>query len=108
MPLADAMAKSPETFPRVYVAMVEAGEMGGFLDVVLNQIADFQAREKDLRAKVLSALIYPCVLVVLALGVLAVLLTFFVPKFLPVFSSFGGKLPLLTQMILLVSDVVRS
>ena len=46
--LADAMARFPETFPRVYVAMVEAGETGGFLDVVLAQIADFQAREKDL------------------------------------------------------------
>jgi hypothetical protein len=52
MSLADAMAKSPETFPRVYVAMVEAGEAGGFLDVVLAQIADFQAREKDSKSKV--------------------------------------------------------
>lgn len=48
MSLADAMGKSPETFPRVYVAMVEAGETGGFLDVVLAQIADFQAREKEM------------------------------------------------------------
>src|SRR5437867_5664608 len=47
MSLADAMAKSPDTFPRVYVAMVEAGETGGFLDVVLAQIADFQTREKE-------------------------------------------------------------
>ena len=106
--LADAMAKSSDTFPRVYVAMVEAGETGGFLDVVLSQIADFQEREKDLRAKVLSALIYPSILIVLAMGVLAVLLTFFVPKFMPVFSSFGGKLPLLTQIILVVSEAVRS
>ena len=51
MSLADAMAKLPETFPRVYVAMVEAGETGGFLDVVLAQIADFQTRERDLRAR---------------------------------------------------------
>ena len=49
MSLSDAMARSPETFPRVYVAMVEAGETGGFLDVVLAQIADFQAREKDIK-----------------------------------------------------------
>ena len=49
--LAEAMSRSPETFPRVYVAMVEAGEAGGFLDVVLAQIADFQAREKELRAQ---------------------------------------------------------
>ena len=57
MSLADAMAKSPETFPRVYVAMVEAGEAGGFLDVVLAQIAEFQAREKELKSKVLTAMI---------------------------------------------------
>jgi len=51
MTLADAMAKSPDVFPRVYVAMVEAGETGGFLDVVLAQIADFQASEKEIRAR---------------------------------------------------------
>ena len=70
MSLADAMARSPETFPRVYVAMVEAGETGGFLDVVLAQIADFQAREKEMRGKVTTALLYPMILLVLALGVL--------------------------------------
>src|SRR6266853_2241221 len=68
MPLADAMAQSPETFPRVYVAMVEAGETGGFLAVVLNQIADFQAREKEMRSKVMTALLYPIILLVLALA----------------------------------------
>ena len=66
--LADAMAKSPETFPRVYVAMVEAGEAGGFLDVVLAQIAEFQSREKELKSKVLTAMLYPCILLVLAIG----------------------------------------
>src|SRR5882757_6975833 len=70
MSLADAMGKSPDTFPRVYTAMVQAGETGGFLDLVLAQIADFQAREKDLRAKVTAAMLYPCVLLFLALAVL--------------------------------------
>jgi hypothetical protein len=81
MSLADAMAKSPETFPRVYVAMVQAGETGGFLDLVLAQIADFQAREKDLRSKVLTAMLYPAILLVLALGVVVFLLVFFIPNF---------------------------
>src|SRR5438046_7435391 len=53
MSLADSMAKSPDTFPRVYVAMVQAGETGGFLDLVLAQIADFHAREKELRSRVM-------------------------------------------------------
>ena len=108
MPLADAMAKSPETFPRVYVAMVEAGETGGFLDVVLGQIADFQAREKEMRSKVMTALLYPTILLVLALAVLVFLLVFFIPRFQTIFTGFGAKLPLLTQIIVSTSEVLRS
>src|SRR5438477_12996577 len=107
MPLADAMAKSPETFPRVYVAMVEAGETGGFLDVVLNQIADFQAREKEMRSKVMTALLYPTILLVLALAVLVFLLVFFIPRFQTIFTGFGAKLPVLTQMIVSTSELLR-
>ena len=108
MTLADAMGKSPETFPKVYTAMVEAGETGGFLDVVLGQIADFQARQKEMRGKVVAAMIYPAVLVVIALVVLTVMLTFVVPRLQAMFSSFGGQLPILTQIIVAVSNVVRS
>ena len=75
--LAEAMAKYPDTFPRVYVAMGEAGETGGFLDVVLGQIADFQAREKELKSKVTTAMLYPVILLVMALGVLVFLMVFF-------------------------------
>src|SRR5882724_1055771 len=106
--LADAMAKSPETFPRVYVAMVQAGETGGFLDLVLAQIADFQAREKELRSKVMTAMLYPSILLVLALGVLVFLLTFFIPRFQLVFAGFGAALPLATQIVIGVSHTVRS
>jgi len=108
IPLADAMAKSPDTFPRVYVAMVEAGEAGGFLDVVLAQIAEFQSREKDLKSKVMTAMLYPCILFGLALVVLTVLLVFFIPKFQKVFASIHGSLPLITQIIIGASHVVRS
>lgn len=108
MSLSNAMARSPETFPRVYVAMVEAGETGGFLDVVLAQIADFQAREKDLQGKVVSALMYPAILLVLALGVLVFLLVFFIPRFQLVFQGFNAELPLITQVIVGVSNAVRS
>src|SRR5579864_1842496 len=108
MSLADAMGKSPETFPRVYTAMVEAGEAGGFLDVVLAQIADFQAREKELKSKVLTAMLYPCILLVMAIAVLVFLLTFFIPKFQTVFNSIHGTLPLITQMIIAASHAIRS
>ncbi len=108
MSLADAMARSPDTFPRVYVAMVEAGETGGFLDVVLSQIADFQAREKEMRSKVMTAMLYPAILLVLALSVLVFLLVFFIPRFQLIFAGFGAKLPLLTQLIVNASHVLRS
>jgi type II secretory pathway component PulF len=106
--LADSMAKIPDTFPRVYVAMVQAGETGGFLDLVLAQIADFQAREKDLRSKVTAALLYPVILLVLAIAVLIVLLTFFIPRFQKIFEGLGGQLPLLTRIIVGVSHWLRS
>lgn len=108
MSLADAMARSPDVFPRVYVAMVEAGETGGFLDVVLGQIADFQAREKEMRAKLLSALLYPSILLFLALNVLTFLLVFFIPRFEAIFAGVGAKLPLLTRLIVGTSEVLRS
>ena len=106
--LTDAMAKSPETFPRVYVAMVEAGETGGFLDVVLAQIAEFQSREKELKSKVLTAMLYPCILLVLALAILTLLLTFFIPKFQSIFNNMHSSLPLITQIIIGASHIVRS
>src|SRR6266705_5800328 len=108
MSLADAMGRSPETFPRVYTAMVQAGETGGFLDLVLAQIADFQAREKDLRSKVMAAMLYPCILLVLALGVLVFLLTFFIPRFQLVFAGFGAALPLPTQIVIGLRNFVHS
>ena len=108
MSLADAMAKSPKVFPRVYVAMVQAGETGGFLDLVLAQIADFQAREKEMRSKVMTAMIYPVILLFLALVVLSVLLIFFIPKFQKVFASVHGSLPLITQLVIGLSYLVRS
>lgn len=108
MSLADAMARSPKVFPRVYTAMVQAGETGGFLDLVLAQIADFQSREKELRSKVSTAMLYPAILFVMAIGVLIFLLTFFIPRFQSIFTGFGASLPWLTLAIIAVSKVVRS
>lgn len=106
--LADAMAEYPKTFSTVYVAMVRAGEQGGFLHVVLQQISDFRAREADLKGKVKAALVYPCVLAFFATGVLLFLLTFFIPKFSGIFNDFGAELPKLTQVIVAMSNVLRS
>jgi type II secretory pathway component PulF len=105
--LADALAKWPRSFSNVYVAMVRAGEAGGFLDVVLGQIADFRTREQDLKGKVKAAMVYPIILFLLAIGVMVFLMTFFIPKFSGIFSALGGSLPALTQLIIGISNLVK-
>lgn len=105
--LAEALAQFPRTFPRIYIAMVRAGEAGGFLDVVLNQVAEFQSRERDLRGKVVAALVYPLALATLAAAVVTFLLVYFIPKFKTIFDDFGANLPKLTQIIVALGDVVR-
>lgn len=101
--LADSMAQFPQAFSTVYVAMVRAGETGGFLHVVLQQISDFRQREQDLKAKMKAALIYPVALATVATGVLIFLLTFFIPRFNAIFEQFGEKLPVLTQVVVAIS-----
>jgi type IV pilus assembly protein PilC len=104
--LAESMARWSRTFSPVQIAMVRAGETGGFLDVVLSQIADFRARERDLKNRVKGALIYPIVLAVLSTGVLIFLLTYFIPRFSGIFAQFGGNLPALTRAIIAVSRAI--
>jgi len=104
--LSDAMSRFPRSFPPVNVAMVRAGETGGFLDVVLEQIANFRSRERDLMGRVRSALIYPIILAVLASAVLVFLLTYFIPQFSQIFEDFGGRLPALTRTVVAVSGVI--
>jgi type II secretory pathway component PulF len=105
--LADALAKFPKTFSSVYVAMVRAGEAGGFLDTVLNQIADFRAREQDLKGKVKAAMVYPIILAILAVGVVIFLMTFFIPQFSEIFAHFGANLPVITQFVIACSNVLK-
>lgn len=106
MPLADALAKWPRAFPNVYIAMVRAGEAGGFLELVLQQIAEFRTREQDLKGRVKGAMIYPSLLAVLAVGVVIFLLTFFIPQFKEIFAEEGGSLPLITQIVVGVSHLM--
>jgi len=105
--LADALAKWPANFSTVYIAMVRAGEAGGFLDVVLSQIADFRAREQDLKGKVKAAMIYPIILACMAVGVVIFLMAFFIPQFSDIFAHFGANLPVITQFVIACSNVVK-
>ncbi len=106
MSLADALSQHPRVFSPVYVAMVRAGETGGFVDLVLEQIATFRSREQDLKNKVTSAMLYPMILAVLAGGVLIFLLMFFIPRFSQMFNDFGGSLPTLTKAIVSASHAL--
>jgi len=106
MSLADALSLHPQAFSPIYVAMVRAGETGGFLDLVLEQIATFRAREADLKGRVKSAMVYPIILAVLATGIMVFLLTFFIPRFSQMFAEFGGSLPALTLYIVAASGLL--
>ena len=106
--LADAFSVFPKSFPPVYVAMVKAGETGGFLELVLTQIANFQSREKKLIGKVTAATVYPAILAVMGVLILIFLMTFFIPRFSSIFQEFGEALPALTRYIVAVSNFVGS
>ena len=104
--LADSFRRWPKCFSTIYIAMVQAGETGGFLELVLGQIADFRSREQDLRSRVQAALIYPLILTILAIMILLFLLIYFIPRFSSIFAEFGGTLPPLTRGIVATSVFV--
>ena len=105
--LSAAMAKHPRVFNRLYVSMVRAGEVGGFLDQVLVKVAETFEKEVALRGKIKSAMTYPVVVFVMVLGIVAAMLVFIVPTFEGLYESLGGKLPLPTQLLINASNVVR-
>jgi type II secretory pathway component PulF len=102
--LADALAKHPEAFPPLYVSMVRAGEAGGFLEDVLHRAAVFAERELELRGRVTGALIYPALLVTVASGAIGFFVFYFIPRFTEIFKDLGGQLPMLTQVMIGISD----
>jgi type IV pilus assembly protein PilC len=105
--LAEAMGRHPKVFNQLYVNMVEAGEAGGILDVILNRLAVFLEKLDQLQRKVKGALTYPAVVAVVALGATSFMLMFIIPTFAKMFSDFGGKLPLPTQIVIGLSDFLR-
>ncbi|MGI6457791.1 MAG: type II secretion system F family protein [bacterium] len=102
--LSEAMAKFPKIFNRLYVNMVKAGEIGGALEQVLDRLALFQEKSQAVRSKVKGAMWYPAVVITIALGVVAIIMIFVVPKFAEMFTSMGGELPYLTQLLVDASD----
>ena len=106
--LSDAMARQGAAFPPLYRAMVAAGESSGSLQPILERLADGLERDQQVRGKVITALVYPAVLAVVAVGVIIALMTLVVPKVVDQFDSMNQTLPLLTQAVIAVSDVMRA
>ena len=98
--LSEAFAKHPKAFDRLYVNMVAAGETGGVLDVILQRLADFMEKAQRLKRKIVGALIYPCVVILFAGGIVSGIMYFVIPKFKDIFTDFGISLPRLTNMLL--------
>jgi general secretion pathway protein F len=105
--LSQALAEHPKHFDRLYVNMVRAGEASGTLGPVLNRVSEFQERSEELRSSVKSAMIYPIVLVCVAVLAVAVMLFYVVPKFGEAFKQFGKALPPATERLLNLSQFLR-
>ena len=106
-PLSEALEARHGVFSRFYLNMVRAGEAGGTLDTTLDRLADYMERSKELKDSVVSALIYPALLLFMALGSLIVLLIYVVPQFMPIFEELGGELPLLTRIVLGFGEMLQ-
>lgn len=105
--LADALGKHPQIFNSLYCNMVSAGEASGNLDGVLNRVAEYQEKSEQLRRKIVGALTYPAIVGVMAIGLSSIMLIFVIPTFAKMFSDLGGKLPLPTQIVMDLSNLVR-
>ncbi|MFG0327714.1 MAG: type II secretion system F family protein [Phycisphaerales bacterium JB037] len=104
--LADAMTQRPDIFDRIHIAMIRAGEKGGFLEQVLERLGKFVVAQADMRGKVLGNLIYPAVLVFFGLAVLGAIFAFFVPMFQPLYERIEGGLPGITVFVFGISELV--
>ena len=101
--LSDAFAKHPKAFDRLYSKMVKAGEIGGVLDVILQRLADFMEKGQRLRSRIKGALIYPTVVIFIAVAIVTGIMYFVIPKFQEIFNDFNVKLPALTLWLVSAS-----
>jgi type IV pilus assembly protein PilC len=103
--LSEALSKSPKAFDRLYCNMIRAGEAGGALEVILRRLAEFMERSQALKRKVKGALVYPIVVVMVAVGILAFIMIKIVPQFKKIFDDFGSELPGMTQTLINISNL---
>src|SRR5688572_8024823 len=101
--LSDAMANYPKAFDKLYVNMIAAGEAGGVLDIILSRLADFMEKAQKLKKKVIGAMIYPAVVITIAVAIVSMIMIFVIPKFEQIFVDFKVQLPGITQLLLDIS-----
>ncbi len=106
--LAEALKKFPKQFDDLFVNMIAAGEAGGILDAILRRLAAYMEKTAKLKAQVKGAMTYPIVTLIIAIIVLAVILVFVIPVFQEMFADFGGELPAATQIVVSMSEMVKS
>jgi type IV pilus assembly protein PilC len=104
--LSDSLARHPKVFSPLFVAMTQAGEAGGVLEDALLRVADQLQKDASLRRQIKSAMVYPALVIVFAIGVMMALVAFLVPVFEGVFKQFGGELPKITQVSVFLSHAV--
>ena len=103
-----AMRKYPKIFTNIYVSMVEAGEASGTLDTILLRLAEFTEAQNELNSKVKSAMIYPVIMIVVTLLILAGLFTYIIPQVTQIFKDSGKKLPWYSEIVINISDWILS
>lgn len=106
--LAESLSQHPRIFNRLYVNMVKAGELGGVMDVVLERLAEFMEKAQRIHNKVVGAMVYPVVVLLMAVGIVTFLMIFIIPKFEEIFEDLLGDagLPPLTQFVMHISDAL--
>lgn len=106
----EALAQHPRIFNKLYVNMVKAGELGGVLELVLSRLADYQEKAQKLKNKIVSAMIYPLIVMFIAVGIMVFLLLFIVPRFESIFDEMlgGSELPMITQIVTGASKFVQN
>lgn len=105
---ADALARYPHLFNRLYVNMVRSGESGGVLEVILLRLSDFLESSNKMRDDIISAMIYPLLLLFVGGAAVSILLTFVIPKFATIFAEMGAEMPVPTKVVIAVSGFIHS
>ena len=101
--LSEALSTHPQVFPKVYVNMVRAGEVGGALDQILERLEEYLEGADELRSYLISSMIYPCILVVVAIGSIIIMMTVVIPQFADIFENAGAPVPLPMMVLLVLS-----